>query len=102
MGVGASVGVGVGVSVGVAGPGVSVLVDVAGSVTVALTTGLRLWLLLMATESAVISISTLVVASSLIWKWTIISILSEGTFKLTTLPSWNVAVASFTCNRMFV
>ena len=59
-----------------------------GGVTVALSTGLRLLLLLMATVSAVMSISTLVVAPSSIWKWIIMSILSEGTFRLAVVPSW--------------
>ena len=73
-----------------------------GGVTVALITGLRLLLLLMATVSAVISISTFVVESSFIWKWIIKSILSEGTFKSAVLPSWKVAVASLTCKRIFI
>jgi len=73
-----------------------------GAVTVALSTGLRLWLLLIATQSAVMSIRTLVVAPSWISKWMIISILPEGTFKsIPSGSSWKVAVASLTCKRIF-
>lgn len=114
MDVGVGVGVGVGFSVG-AGSEVSVgdAVDAEmlgdsvgvetgeGGVTVALSTGLRLLLLLIATESAVMSMSTLVVAPSLISNLTIMSILSEGTFKIAVLPSANVAVASLMCKRIF-
>lgn len=112
MGVG--VGVGVGISVGVAsvvsvgdcegsgifGDSVSVETGV-GGVAVALSTGLRLLLLLIATKSAVISIRTLVVAPSLISNLTIMSSLFEGTVKPTLVSSVNVAVASFTCKRIF-
>ncbi len=108
------VGVGVGFSVGVASGGSvgnavntgvfddSVGGEIAGGMTVALRTGLRLWLLLMATESAVISMSTLVVAFSLISNLTSKSILPEGTFKTAVLPSANVAVASLTWSRICV
>ena len=98
--VGSEVSVGDAVGTGMFGDSVGVETGV-GSVTVALSTGLRLLLLLMATESAVMSMSTLVVAPSLISNLTIMSILSEGTFKTVVLPSVNVAVASLTCKRIF-
>lgn len=55
----------------------------------------------MATESAVMSMETLVVSPSLISNWTLMSILSEGTFKGAVLSSVNVAVASLTWKRIF-
>ena len=73
-----------------------------GGVTVALRTGFRLLLLLMAVVSAVMSMSNLVVEPSSIWKCTIMSILFEGTFRSVVLSSWNVAVASLTCRRIFM
>ena len=75
----------VGVAVGVVGLGVGVVVS--EGTTVALSTGLRLWLLLIAAESADMSIKTLVVAFSFISKWIIMSILSDGTFRLSVVPS---------------
>jgi len=117
--VGASVGVGVGVddSVGVSvGDSVGVLVGFSvgaptvegvlvvssGGMTVALITGLRLWLLLMAAESAVMSIITWVFSSATIVNLTIMSILSEGTVRDTSFGSLeNTASADKTCNRIF-
>ena len=57
--------------------------------------------MLIEAESAVMSISTVVVAPSLISNLIIMSILSEGTFKVATLLSVNVAFASWTCRRIF-
>ena len=72
---GVASGVSVGDAVGdVLGDSVGVETG-AGGVTVALSTGLRLLLLLMATESAVMSMRTLVIAPSFISNLTIISIL---------------------------
>lgn len=106
IGIGVSVGVASGVSVGdavgadVFGDSVGVETG-AGGVTTAFSTGLRLLLLLMATESAVMSMRTLVIAPSFISNLMIISILLEGTFKTAVVPSVNVAVASLMCRRIF-
>lgn len=106
VGVGFSVDVSFGVSVGdVVGPrvlGGSVGVETGvGGVTVALSTGLRLLLWLIAAESAVMSMSTLVVEPSFISNLTMMSTLFEGTFRATVLSSVNVAVASWMCKRIF-
>ena len=60
---------------------------VADGSCVAFRTGLRLWVLLMATKSAVMSIRMLVVVSSVTSKWMITSILSDGTFKFSVVAS---------------
>ena len=100
--VGESVGVPVGSSVGVAVVA-GVLVGSSDCITVALITGLRLWLLLIAAGSAVMSIITWVVSPSTISNLTIMSILSEGTFRGTSVSglSENTAAASETCKRIF-
>ena len=98
---GVASGVSVGDAVGdVLGDSVGVETG-AGGVTAALSTGLRLLLLLMATESAVMSMRTLVIAPSFISNLTIISILSDGTFRTAVVPSVNAAAASFICRRIF-
>ena len=100
--VGESVGVPVGSSVGVAVVA-GVLVGSSGGMTVALITGLRFRLLLMAADSAVMSIMTWVVSPSTISNFTITSILSEGTVRGTSVSrsSENTAAAFRTRKRIF-
>ncbi len=82
--------------------GGSVVGEVVGGVTVALITGLRLLLVLIATESAVMSIRTVVVSPSLISNLTRTLIFSEGTFSSAVFSFAKVAVASKMCKRIDV